>query len=1084
MEESLIKNLSKMTIEEKPAEIGGRLEDFEVLQVLGKGAYGFVAKVKSKLNLKIYALKKYESSHLKNEDMLKYCVNESIFMQNLNHPNVLKLHKVFYQNEDLYMIMEYMDGGDLYTFINAHIQLNSRLNEEKLCIIYEQCLKGLVYLHKKGLIHRDIKPANLLLNSLGEVKYSDFNVSAIINLDKARDFTRDKSEEENLINNMTQVGSGSYAAPEINDDSVYSEYDLKIDVYSLGITFCTLAFFKMEPPKDDNEKNSTGYSRQLIDIICDMVEKDAALRKSAQEIYDEFIKFYVEKYVYSTGFISVLMSLFASPSIKNLFFNYNNFGKDSPVTEKIKEIFMQVFQNSGKKSVNHLIYELRKILIDTGMNIKDRGNNEIEPIVIINFLIKKLNEELNIYKGQLGKLMAIYGKGIKSENPKRDAYENYMKFYNSNFRSFISEDFFGLIKTKDICQNCNTYTYSFKVLCYIPFNVKVLLESQENNNKNLDLYDAFTCLNQNYIVLDKKQFVKCKNCGCVTEHKEFKQFYNLSKNLVIVFDRGENYEYNNFINFDDNFKLNFNYIENFYNLSVNYYLISVICRIEEQDPRNNRIQNKFIPFIRQQDNAFFCPLTEQQNRTYNLNEIKKIGVVVALFYYSDMGIPNFSEKQNIENSILEKKNSNNCINNNQININLDMNNQNMNMNINNQNMNNQNINMVNQNVNNNNNINMNMNNQNMNNQNININNQNINMNNQNMNNQNMNNQNINNQNINMNNQNMNNQNININNQNMNINNQNSSMNNQNMNMNNNNNMNINMNNQNMNMINNNNMNINMNNQNMNMNNNNNININNSNFNNNNQNMNINMNVLNNIRANRGQNNNSNSSMSISHPNMNFQHNINVNSNINFSNRNNMNVNSSINRQINGNNQNNMNNNRYGFNNFTNNQFNPNFNNFQSNNNNINNINNQMNIQSNNRMNNQMNQNNMNNQMNQNNMNNQMNNGMNNQMNINNMANNMPFNMNNNTNNLGNRQNNNNNSFIANQLNQINNINNNFNSNRNIQGNNFSVIQQNQINNQNNFNNNINQNNMNRFNPNQNNNNQNNNNFNNNNNAFS
>ena len=70
MEESLIKNLSKMTIEEKPAEIGGRLEDFEVLQVLGKGAYGFVAKVKSKLNLKIYALKKYESSHMKNEDML------------------------------------------------------------------------------------------------------------------------------------------------------------------------------------------------------------------------------------------------------------------------------------------------------------------------------------------------------------------------------------------------------------------------------------------------------------------------------------------------------------------------------------------------------------------------------------------------------------------------------------------------------------------------------------------------------------------------------------------------------------------------------------------------------------------------------------------------------------------------------------------------------------------------------------------------------------------------------------------------------------------------------------------------------
>lgn len=83
------------------------------------------------------------------------------------------------------------------------------------------------------------------MNTKGEVKYSDFNVSAIINPDKAREFTKDKNKEENLLNKMTQVGSGNYAAPEINkEDSIYIEYDLKIDVYSLGITFCTLAFLK------------------------------------------------------------------------------------------------------------------------------------------------------------------------------------------------------------------------------------------------------------------------------------------------------------------------------------------------------------------------------------------------------------------------------------------------------------------------------------------------------------------------------------------------------------------------------------------------------------------------------------------------------------------------------------------------------------------------------------------------------------------------------------------------------------------------------------------------------------------------
>ena len=165
-------------------------------------------------------------------------------MKKLNHENVVKLYNDFKDNEgNIYMIMEYMDGGDLYTFINANMNLNLCVEEEKLWNIYEQCLRGLVYLHKKGLIHRDIKPANLLLNSKGEVKYSDFNVSAIINTDKARDFTNEKNKEENLINGMTQVGSGRYAAPEIQEDEFCQEYDLKVDVYSLGIVFNLLMYF-------------------------------------------------------------------------------------------------------------------------------------------------------------------------------------------------------------------------------------------------------------------------------------------------------------------------------------------------------------------------------------------------------------------------------------------------------------------------------------------------------------------------------------------------------------------------------------------------------------------------------------------------------------------------------------------------------------------------------------------------------------------------------------------------------------------------------------------------------------------------
>ena len=176
-------------------EIGNKLTDFEILQVLGQGAFGFVAKVRSKKNLKIYAMKKVDISKVV-EDEKKYYENEHIFLEKLDHPNVCKLFSSFREGSINYMILEFLDNGDLWSFLNAHIKLKKYIPEEKLWNIFEQCLNGLVYIHSMGVINRDIKPTNILYGSNGECKITDFNISSFTNMEKAAKFTNDEKKNK------------------------------------------------------------------------------------------------------------------------------------------------------------------------------------------------------------------------------------------------------------------------------------------------------------------------------------------------------------------------------------------------------------------------------------------------------------------------------------------------------------------------------------------------------------------------------------------------------------------------------------------------------------------------------------------------------------------------------------------------------------------------------------------------------------------------------------------------------------------------------------------------------------------------
>ena len=128
-------------------EMGDKLEDFDIQQVLGKGSYGFVAKVRSKKNKKIYAMKQIDLSKIGSKKEVELCKREVILLQRLSHPNINKYYKSFSVNNCLYIIMEFMDNGDLPGFIKAHKKFNNPIREKEALNILLQSMKDLEYIH-------------------------------------------------------------------------------------------------------------------------------------------------------------------------------------------------------------------------------------------------------------------------------------------------------------------------------------------------------------------------------------------------------------------------------------------------------------------------------------------------------------------------------------------------------------------------------------------------------------------------------------------------------------------------------------------------------------------------------------------------------------------------------------------------------------------------------------------------------------------------------------------------------------------------------------------------------------------------
>ena len=214
------------------------IRDYESIAIIGRGAFGEVHVCRHKETGDIVAIKKIKKDVLITKNQVIHVRNEQLFMSKVKSPWIVELKASFQEDDYLYLVMEYLPGGDL---MNLFIKKDILTEEESRFYIAELIL-SIESIHELDCIHRDIKPDNILIDKNGHIKLSDFGLAKIS--DKLYDSNKDSfinnnlKEKENEIKKHEKsyscVGTAYYVAPEV---LMKKGYGKEIDWWSVGVIF-------------------------------------------------------------------------------------------------------------------------------------------------------------------------------------------------------------------------------------------------------------------------------------------------------------------------------------------------------------------------------------------------------------------------------------------------------------------------------------------------------------------------------------------------------------------------------------------------------------------------------------------------------------------------------------------------------------------------------------------------------------------------------------------------------------------------------------------------------------------------------
>ena len=468
------------------------LVNYNFIKTIGEGTFGKVKLALHKPTKEQVAIKILEKAKIKNKKDLERIEKEIKYMKKLNHPNIVKIYEIIENENNFYISMEYVSGGELFNYIVK----NKRLEENEASFFYSQIIHIIQEIHKYKICHRDLKPENLLLTPNKTIKLIDFGLS---------------NEYENYL--YTPCGSPCYASPEVIKGLKYS--GLAIDLWASGIILFSMLCGYL--PFDD--KNNEKLFRKILKCRIEFPRK-FVISENAQDLIKKILRPDPSKRI-------TLEEILEHP-----FLTYGN--------KKYKERINMDINKQDKLIIDYMV-NVMKISNDKNIikkNITDNRHNHYT--TIFNLLKKKYNEGRFNYSNLLQKndtenfnRTKILKRFNNSKLNKTINTESNYNSSNNNTDSSLAQDIKNIIKKKVTENNNNIIIINNNNnLVNQPHKMNYLFNSLFTENKNTD--------NDKY----KKILKKIDTSVSVEKPLKNNETINASKSPRINDYKSNGYKYN------------------------------------------------------------------------------------------------------------------------------------------------------------------------------------------------------------------------------------------------------------------------------------------------------------------------------------------------------------------------------------------------------------------------------------------------------------------------------------------------------------------------------------------------------------